>query len=131
MVLTLMFCFLASSWRALRADSSNLNEAVAVFGLTLFQQPRGFALLLACPMSHQGHLSEAHFRLHLNAENTRSLYTERRLFSQVKYMDADKHQSRLSTQFYTKRHCLNCEKPLDETKELCSDCLMVANLFIG
>jgi hypothetical protein len=36
MVLTLTFCFLASSWRALRADSSSLNEAVAVFGLVLY-----------------------------------------------------------------------------------------------
>jgi len=36
MVLTLTFCFLASSWRVFRADSSNLNEAVAVFGLNLY-----------------------------------------------------------------------------------------------
>ena len=36
MVLTLTFCFLASSWRASSADSSNLNEAVAVFGLKLY-----------------------------------------------------------------------------------------------
>jgi len=34
-VLTLTFCFLASSWSASSADSSNLNEAVAVFGLKL------------------------------------------------------------------------------------------------
>jgi len=39
MVLTLTFCFLASSWRALRADASNLNEAVAVFGLKLGSAP--------------------------------------------------------------------------------------------
>lgn len=33
MVLTLTFCFLESSWRTLRADSSSLNDAVVVLGL--------------------------------------------------------------------------------------------------
>jgi predicted amidophosphoribosyltransferase len=49
----------------------------------------------------------------------------------MKYMDTNKQLSTLSSQFNPKRHCLNCGKPLDETNRLCSDCVMVANLFIG
>jgi len=74
MVLTLTFCLLASSWRALRAASSSLNEAVAVFGLTLIQRPGGFTMLLVCPNVTLVHRNEIYLRLHLSAENTLALY---------------------------------------------------------
>ena len=49
MVLTLTFRFLASSWRALRADWSNLNEAVAVFGLKSGSAPVRISHVISLP----------------------------------------------------------------------------------
>ena len=49
MVFTLTFRFLASSWRALRADSSNLNEAVSVFGLKLGSAPVRICHVISLP----------------------------------------------------------------------------------
>ncbi|HUK79660.1 MAG TPA: hypothetical protein VLU91_03235 [Nitrososphaerales archaeon] len=48
----------------------------------------------------------------------------------MNYMESNR-QLILSTRFNPRRFCLNCGKPLDETKGLCSNCVMVANLFIG
>jgi predicted nucleic acid-binding Zn ribbon protein len=39
-------------------------------------------------------------------------------------MNANKQLSTLTSRFNPKRHCLNCGKVLDETKRLCSNCMM-------
>ena len=49
MVLTLMCCFLASSWRASSADSFSLNEAVAVFGLKLKSRTVWIGYVISLP----------------------------------------------------------------------------------
>src|SRR5271157_5293473 len=59
MVLTLTFCFLASSWRAFRADSSNLNEAVAVFGLKLCSATVGICHVISLPNVSSGTLERS------------------------------------------------------------------------